>query len=74
MRQLPAEELEPEPDEKAEPDGERDSGPDPAEHVAASLLAEERGDDADDQGRLDALAQADHERGDHAEAGEPERM
>ena len=55
VRQLAAENLERQPDAKAEPGRQHDARPHPAEHVAASLLAQERGDDADDQGRLDAL-------------------
>ena len=37
-----------------------------AQRVPAALLAQERGDDADDQRRLDALAQPDHERRQHS--------
>ena len=48
---------------------ERDADPDPdlPQRVAAALLAQERGDDADDQCRLDALAESDYECGEHLE-------
>ena len=53
-------------------DGEADGGrggdaePHPAQRVGPPLLAQEGGDDADDERRLDALAQADDERRKHA--------
>ena len=39
VRQLTAENLEPDADEKAQSAGQRDAGPDPAEHVPAPLLS-----------------------------------
>ncbi len=39
--------------------------PDVAQRTGLALLAQERRDDADDQRRLEALAQADHVRSDH---------
>ena len=49
----------------------REGGPDPhlAQRAALTLLAEERGDDPDDQGRLEALTQADYECGKHGKSG-----
>ena len=55
-------------------DGDRDAGPHPAQRVAAALLAQEGGDDADDQRRLEALAEADHERRQHQFSPRPGNM
>ena len=52
-------------DPAADDDRPDDPEPHPPQGVAPTLLAEERGDDADDQGRLEALPQTDDERGKH---------
>ena len=49
----------------AQDDRAGDAEPHPAQRVAAALLAEERGDDPDDQRRLEALPQTDDEGGKH---------
>ena len=58
VRQLLAEELEPDADGDADGDAIADAGPDPAERVAPALLAQERGDDADDQRRFEPSLRA----------------
>ena len=60
LRQLPVENLQADGDAGAEQRRPRPPRPTSPQGVASALLAQERGDDADDQGRLDALAQADH--------------
>ena len=50
---------------EAQHDGGRDARPHPSEQVEPSVGAQERGDDADDQGRLEPLAKPDHERRQH---------
>ena len=65
LRELAVEDLQPDGDRRAEQHGGHDPGPHPAECVLAPLLAQEGGDDADDQRGLDPLAEADHERREH---------
>ena len=52
-------------DGDADDDGRDDPDPHRAQGVAPSLLAQEAGDDADDERGLDPLAEADHETGQH---------
>ena len=65
LRQRLVEDLQADRDADAQRDREQDTGPHGAKRVRASLLAQERGDDAYDQRRLDAFAQPDHERRQH---------
>ena len=51
-------------------DGRGDADPHRAQRVAPPLLAQEAGDDADDQRGLDPFAEADHEAGQHG-LGDP---
>jgi hypothetical protein len=53
-------------DADAEPDRDRNPHPHLPHRIAAALLDQEGGDDADDQRGLDALSQGDYESRDHA--------
>ncbi len=55
LGQVVVDDLQGDRDADADQHGGDDAGPHPAQAVAAALLGEERGDDADDQGGLDAL-------------------
>ena len=55
-------------DRDTDAQGDRDGDPEPhrSDRFALASLDQEGGDDADDQGGLDAFAETDHERGQHA--------
>jgi hypothetical protein len=65
LRELPVEYLQADCCARAECDRDRDAEPHQAQRVGAPLLLQEGGDDPDDERRLDAFAEADHERCDH---------
>ncbi len=50
---------------QADESGDTDAEPDQAQQIAAPALVEERGDDADDESRFEALTQPDDERWQH---------
>ena len=68
LGQLLVEDLQGDADAGAEQDRDDHAGPHVAQRAGLALLAQERRDDADDQRGLEALAQADHVRGDHGAA------
>ena len=72
LRQLLVEHLEQRADGGADDNGRDDPDPHRAQGVAPTLLAQEAGDDADDERGLDPLPEADHETGQH-ELGQPKR-
>ena len=66
LRQVLVEDLEGDPEADAEEHRHGDAGPHRAERVPATGGGEEGCDDDDDQRRLEALAEANHEGGQHA--------
>jgi hypothetical protein len=66
LRQVVGEHLQRHADADAQDDRDGDPGEHPADQVAATLLAQERRDDADDEGRLEPFPQTDDEGGQHA--------
>ena len=64
LRKALADQVQNDADGRADRDCGRDAEPHPAQGVAA-LLAEERSDDPDDQGSLEALAEPDYEGREH---------
>ena len=66
LRQVRGDHLQGDRDADADDDGRGGADPDLAKRVPPPLLAQERGDDPDDQRRLQALTQPDHECRQHA--------
>ncbi len=65
LRQLTVEDLQSDGDPGAERHGGGDTDPHQPKRIVPALLPQERGDDADDQGRFDPFAEADYEGREH---------
>ena len=70
LRQVRGDHLEGDADADADHDRGGGADPDLAQGVPAALLAQEGGDDPDDERRLQAFAQPDHERRQHPPASQ----